>query len=370
MAKPTTEIERFEILCRLVRQLEGDEPLSRQRIITLLKAELGLSSTTSAYHWLDRIENDLGITVERSRKGYRITDNAGSRRILSLVMDAALDREERLLILFALSQSTLFNIPFFDQARKSLLSRLEALSPGDSLDSGYPLAGSPLLRADNRGAPQQNLEQDSLADQLRRVFCTPSSGVRDYSKTSATFPILVSAIAAGHRVRVSGYIAGNGDEVDPFVLCPLRLFFRERGIYLFGFRDDQPGEAPVKVYALERFGSVRELADGFVYPMDFDADAVLGSMFSVYIGEPKVVGIAYHKSVAVHVRDRLHGFELVEKETMAAEMGEGWYRLAFRAAGKDDIVRWVIGFGGRIRIEKPEDLQERMSKLTKCLEQL
>jgi predicted DNA-binding transcriptional regulator YafY len=362
MARPTTEIERFETLCRLVRELEGEDPMPRTRLVALLEAELGLSSATSAYHWLDRIETELGIVVERGKKGYRVLDHAGSRKILSLVMDAALDREERFLLLFALSQSAHFNIPFFDRARESLLSRLEALSPGDEFTSGYPLFGGALLRPSGSGADSLNKGPDSLASQLQRIFCAPSSGAKDYSKSSATFPILMSAIAAGHRVRVNGYVAGNGDKVDPFILCPLKLFFRERGIYLFGLREDQPAEAPIKVYALERFGSARELAETFEYPAGFDADATLSSMFSVYIGEPRIVQIAFYESVAVHVRDRLHGLEIVEPETEADESGEGWRRLAFRAAGEDDIVRWVVGFGGKVRIEGPREHCEKLNQ--------
>jgi predicted DNA-binding transcriptional regulator YafY len=72
-------------------------------------------------------------------------------------------------------------------------------------------------------------------------------------------------------------------------------------------------------------------------------------------GAPEDVAVRLSPVAAPWVRDeRWHPTQQVEA------LPDGGIRLRFRCTVTNELVRWILGFGGEVYVEAPRDLEEKV----------
>gem|GEM_PF-2197620 len=159
---------------------------------------------------------------------------------------------------------------------------------------------------------------------------------------------LMDATARQRRCRVT-YTAADAARPKTYVIRPLRIFGHHNALYLFVQiepRDD------VRTLSVHRVQEVEVLDETFEIP-HIDLDAFSRQAFGIYIEEPQDVEILFNKDAARYVRERV--FHPAEQKEATPD---GGVRYRVKAGGRNEIVAWVISFGGSAVIVQPEAWRE------------
>jgi predicted DNA-binding transcriptional regulator YafY len=117
-----------------------------------------------------------------------------------------------------------------------------------------------------------------------------------------------------------------------------------------------PADAPIAVYAVERFTEAEALRHApFVVPASFRVAAVLNGAFGIHVATtdapPREVVVEFSAAKAAFVRARLwHPTQTFE------ELPDGRVRLAFSCASLIPVVSWVLEWGPHARALAPPEL--------------
>lgn len=134
-------------------------------------------------------------------------------------------------------------------------------------------------------------------------------------------------------------------------LHPYRLALVKQAWYLIARPDD--GESP-RTYRIVRFQSLKLVDRAAVTPADFDLRAYFGNAWSVYRG-------ATTHDIELHFTPDAADavLETTWHHTQQSKRGaDGSVTLTFRVDGLTEIVRWVLGWAGRVRVVRPVELRE------------
>lgn len=141
-------------------------------------------------------------------------------------------------------------------------------------------------------------------------------------------------------------------------LAPYALFHREGAWYLVGHCHVN-GEP--RTFRLDRVEDARLAEGSFTRPADFDLERYLERAWSVVRGrEDHRVALRFPEELGPLVENaRHHPGEEVEP----AADEEGWIEYRVRLSTLDEIARWIVGFGGRVRVVEPEELRQKVREL-------
>jgi predicted DNA-binding transcriptional regulator YafY len=139
--------------------------------------------------------------------------------------------------------------------------------------------------------------------------------------------------------------------VDPYL-----LFHRDGAWYLAGRCHTN---AEPRTFRLDRIVEARLAEATFTPPRDFSLDTYLASAWSIFRGpELHDVILRFPPALAPLIEHAQHH---PGEERCPLDDGEIEYRV--RLSHLDEIARWVVGFGGRVRVVAPEALRERVRKI-------
>ncbi len=150
----------------------------------------------------------------------------------------------------------------------------------------------------------------------------------------------------------------NGIYVSPYepvpvnlTLHPYRLALIKAAWYVIGRPSDR--ELP-RTYRVARFKSLRMIDDPATIPDDFDLTAYLGDAWGVYRGNKTYdVELRFVESAAdVVLETNLHPTQKSKKHR------DGSVTLFFRIDGLNEIVRWIVGWAGRVQVIRPTELRQ------------
>jgi predicted DNA-binding transcriptional regulator YafY len=136
-------------------------------------------------------------------------------------------------------------------------------------------------------------------------------------------------------------------------LHPYRLCLVKQAWYLIGRAADR--DAP-HTYRIARFRSLRMTDLEAEVPADFDLRGYFGNAWGVYRGaESYKVEVAFTREAAALVAETTwHHTQKVRRQK------DGTATITFQVDGLDEILWWVLGWSGRVRVINPPELREKV----------
>jgi len=224
----------------------------------------------------------------------------------------------------------------------------------------------PLLRRDRALAPIAR----SLAEKLERAVEAleeTSAGLKiapvDRSGPGAEQALagLREAIAAGRAVEiVYESLSGRDRRPQPRGLDPWQVFHRGDAWYVVGFCRVH---REARIFRLDRIRAVGMLGEPARAPEEgFDLEAFLEGSWAVFYGRghheivlefdaalrPLVANARHHEGESKRVRSD----------------GTVEYRVTLNSL--DEVARWLVGFGGGVRVVAPVELRRRVVALARA----
>jgi len=138
-------------------------------------------------------------------------------------------------------------------------------------------------------------------------------------------------------------------------LHPYRLCLVKQAWYLIGRAAD--GDAP-RTYRVTRFQSLRMTDQGADVPADFDLKAYFGNAWGVYRGAQAydVEVVFNHEAAPLVTETAWHHTQKVRRHK------DGTATLSFQVDGLEEILWWVLGWSGRVRVANPPELRDMVLK--------
>lgn len=195
---------------------------------------------------------------------------------------------------------------------------------------------------------------EGLGERLERVrslFVPSVRFAKDYAGKELLIDTLAEAILGQHTCLVA-YHSFADDETKKFRIDPLRFFERDGGLYLF-VQVTRFGE--IRVLAVERIGQIKTTDAFFVYPADFDPEALLDRSFGMFYDDPLEVKIWFSAGQAPYIRERQWA-----QEQKITKRKDGSIVLWLKTSGWYDVKKWVLSFGAEARVLEPANLQDKI----------
>jgi predicted DNA-binding transcriptional regulator YafY len=136
-------------------------------------------------------------------------------------------------------------------------------------------------------------------------------------------------------------------------LHPYRLCLIKSAWYLIAKTAGDPGP---RTYRIVRFKSLRMTDKAAVIPREFNLRDYFGNAWSVFRGtDSHDVELLFEKGAADIVT------ETVWHHTQKARRhSNGTVTLTFTVDGLDEIVRWIVGWAGRVKVIAPAALRQKV----------
>jgi predicted DNA-binding transcriptional regulator YafY len=134
-------------------------------------------------------------------------------------------------------------------------------------------------------------------------------------------------------------------------LHPFRLALVKQAWYLIARPD---GEDRPRTFRIVRFHALKLIDRPAVVPNDFDLKAYFGNAWAVYRGDRSYdVELCFTADAADTVLEtNWHHTQQAKKHP------NGEVTLTFTVDGLNEVVRWVVGWAGRVRVVKPAELRD------------
>lgn len=200
---------------------------------------------------------------------------------------------------------------------------------------------------------------DGLADRLERVktlFLETSEFAKDYSGKEELIEDLTDAMLQ-QRTCLVEYHSFVDDRIKYFKIDPLKFFERGGGLYVF-VRTTSFGD--IIVLAVERIQKLTATDDSFVYPGDFDPDALMENTFGLFYDDPVTVKIRFSADQARYIRERRWA-----KNQKIATDKDGRVVLTLATSGWYDVKRWILSFGSDAELLEPPELRAELRDTTR-----
>ncbi len=200
---------------------------------------------------------------------------------------------------------------------------------------------------------------DSLRDKLLHGEGSPAEAPRATGPetsgpiSQATLQSLTSAIKKHQTCRVLYESIASGSkrwrQLDPYA-----LFHRSDAWYLAARCWDRKS---VLIFRLDRISGFDSL-DTF-FDRDFDLSQYLDDTWRIFRGDETTTAVleideelsAYFRTAQLHPLGRYE------------ELGDGRHRYSVAISHVEDIARFVVAFGGRVRAKAPHDLVVRINAI-------
>lgn len=133
-------------------------------------------------------------------------------------------------------------------------------------------------------------------------------------------------------------------------LHPLRIALVKMAWYLIAQPD---GEYQPRTYRIIRFRSMKATEFAATIPDDFDLKGYFANAWVVFRGDKSyVIELRFTANVAETVLEHIwHHTQTIEGHA------DGEVTLRFTVDGLSEVLRWVIGWAGRVRVVKPVELR-------------
>jgi predicted DNA-binding transcriptional regulator YafY len=134
-------------------------------------------------------------------------------------------------------------------------------------------------------------------------------------------------------------------------LHPYRLCLVKSAWYLIG---RMTHESQPRTFRIVRFKSLRMLEELATIPDDFDLRRYFGNAWGAYRGEQAfTVELLFDREIADVVTETVwHQTQVIRRHS------NGTATLTFTIDGLSEIVRWILGWGGQVKVMSPQELRD------------
>lgn len=306
----------------LLRELESGKGLTLQEMQHLLPEEIQRHQRTLRRD-LETLEAaGFPITTDRINGQTRWKLIEGFRHIPAL----------------SFSPTELMSLIF----SQNLLKPLEGTAIQSSLSSALNKAAAAL--------PPHGLE---YVREMERVFSVGLGPHKSYREHRDKIDRITEAVSQARTVQIRYYSASRNAttrrEVDPY-----RIWYAAGGLYLIAYchlRRD------VRVFAVERVRSISLTDHPYQFPLGFDIEAYVQDALMVMRGRRIEAELLFAKTAAAWVKDKI--WHSSQKMT---PLKDGRLRLVLRVADTAELVGWILSFGSRVRVVRPEALRAKVKE--------
>lgn len=198
----------------------------------------------------------------------------------------------------------------------------------------------------------QRDERTKILEDAQRLIQVLDLKLADHSKHEEMIRTAQWALIEAKQLA-GVYQSPYQDRDKRLRLHPYRLVLVRQAWYLIACPSD--AENP-RTYRIQRFKSLKMLGDVAQVPKDFDLKAFFGNAWGVYRGEETFdVELRFTAEAAPIVTEtQWHPTQKVKRHP------SGEVTLSFRVDGLEEILWWVLGWAGRVTVEKPAKLREML----------
>jgi predicted DNA-binding transcriptional regulator YafY len=253
-------------------------------------------------------------------------------------------------------------------------------------DKGYRLLGSaflpPLnlttdeylaLRAAIQGSPLMEMKSyiqelksvtakidaamnGQLSEQIRkqhsRMQLSPKV-TADNTRSDLTMRLLRQAVDGNVVLKITYHSVSSGESVRS--VDPYFIVFRGHAWYLLGYCHRH---SEMRLFRIDRIHKITITKNLFERDHKVTLEKYFESSWDVYSGEPVEISLLLFGKAAAIVSDgKRHASQRVVKRK------DGSVEYTVRVAGTEEILRWIIGFGGEARVISPPELADQVCRM-------
>jgi predicted DNA-binding transcriptional regulator YafY len=204
---------------------------------------------------------------------------------------------------------------------------------------------------------------DERETALHSVAAPSAKGMVDYSQHQAVLATLLDALHA-RRIVDLVYRAHDKPEGKAMSVAPLSLVTHRESLYLLARREqdlDKTEDFFEPRLAVQRIESAT-LTERTFAPLVTKVDH--GGHFGFMPGKPFQVVVEAEARVAPYLRERIWS-----GDQKFAELGGGRLMLVFSATSENEVVSWVLGFAGEVKLISPKNLRKQIGARADSLAQ-
>ena len=223
---------------------------------------------------------------------------------------------------------------------RNLLKPLEGTEIAESLHSALSKAASAL--------PPQGHEYVRSMEQMFSVGIGPHKNYREHRQT---IDLISQAIAKGRTAQMR-YFSASRDSTGRREVDPYHLWYAAGGLYLIAYchlRKD------VRLFAVERIRSIALTDHPYQMPLGFNVQEYVQDALNVMRGRRIEVELVFSKKAAAWVKDKTWH---PSQETKLLK--DGRLKMILKVAYNDELVGWILSFGGQVLAVGPEEIKKRV----------
>jgi predicted DNA-binding transcriptional regulator YafY len=224
---------------------------------------------------------------------------------------------------------------------RNLLKPLEGTEIAESLQSALGKAATAL--------PPQGHEYVRAMEQMFSVGLGPHKSYREHRQTID----LISRAIDTRRTAQMRYFSASRDSTGRREVDPYFLRFAGGGLYLIGHCHLRK---EVRLFAVERIRSMVLTDRPYQVPLDFKVDEYVQDAFGIMRSGRRIeVELLFSKKAAAWVKDKT--WHPSQKTKL---LKDGRLKMTLKVADNEELVGWVLSFGGQVKVVYPEGLRARV----------
>ncbi|MGM0498785.1 MAG: helix-turn-helix transcriptional regulator [Bacillota bacterium] len=174
----------------------------------------------------------------------------------------------------------------------------------------------------------------------------------DLEEHQQKFNLLKEAINNENKILIN-YYSMSSDQITERKLDPYNLFFNNGAPYLYAFCHLR-GEK--RIFRIDRIKDVKITAENFVLPDDFSLADELDNAWGVEQGKAEMEVEVKFSGRAARFVPEYHWSDQQEIE----EIAENEIIFKVKTGSKEEIKKWVLGYGSEAEVLKPAELRKEM----------
>lgn len=198
------------------------------------------------------------------------------------------------------------------------------------------------------------------SEELENILSVSVSPIKIKKDILSTFEKIFNAIKENKMIKIIYYTITR-DEISERVLDPYHIYNSEGVWYLVAFCHKRN---EFRDFALDRIKKVEVLNESFEKDKNFNIKNYLKQAFRIYKGDLEKIKLKFDSFQSKWIKERIwHESQEIE------ELPDGSVILKINA-NRNEIKRWIIGYGSHVEVLEPESFRKEIIEEIKKMEKL
>jgi len=220
---------------------------------------------------------------------------------------------------------------------RNLLKPLEGTEIAEALNSALSKASAAL--------PPQGHEYVRSMELMFSVGIGPHKNYRQHRQT---IDLISQAIDKRSTAQIR-YFSASRDSTGRREVDPYFLRFAGGGLYMIGYCHLSK---EVRMFAVERIRSIALTDHPYQMPLDFKVDEYVRDALGIMRSGRRIdVELLFSKKAAAWVKDKTW-----HPSQESTSLKDGRLKMTLKVADNEELVGWILSFGGEVRVVGPKGL--------------